>query len=1042
MRIGERQFGDQSQATVQARNVPGAFGEGLAAGLRGLGGALQEYGVNEAMLAQELRTRREGQLRTAATTEFIRLSGDIDREVTELRRAAPPGAPGVTDATMGLARARYDEFLAGLPDDIREEIRARAETAIQGHTTNSLLFELEQTDAATTTNLNSLLETARSAVYTNPAAADEQLETFRQTLEQSGLPPTTQAEFLRQAETAIRIVQAERLYTEAAVEQGRRERDLEDSLPGARVGEVSNDFTQENATVRAGTDLTSPSILMVAGTDANPRITLRMPDGQVLSGLRVGAELPDGSTIRAGSAAGVVVVGTDGRERTIAPGGSVEAGPEVDTAPGETLPTPNATRGADDLASVAEAGQGYTTIITADGRTQRRQGSRAWRNNNPGNIEFGAFAQRHGAIGTDGRFAVFPTYQAGRDAKEALLFETNSYRNGTLAEAITRYAPPSDNNDTAAYITAVSAAIGVNPNTPLASLTPQQRQTMLDAMEQVEGFTPGSVDGVQLPPRSPNERTAPDIWTDPRFASLTHEQRLAIVRRGDEEAERQLTAARQEILQRESAFASSLISGLGTGETTTDQILQVLQSNQIRTSQARQALQTAIAGEMEQRQLLARTSGAIAEGRPMGREDSDGLNLFETRSGIRAGVVNGDAGSQMQLATMFGQTGRVSDEMAGMLAQMAMSQVPGQAASALNTLRMMMDTNDTGLASTHPELYELAQRWDLHSRYSQPGEAETTWRAQTDPAQAPLRRERRQEAVRHFAEEVSDTVMLRAFQSSSASWAAWVGGAFGGDGALQLPGDYPSLNALRSEFYSLYVAAFERTGNTAQAVQEAATLAQRRFVPSTIGGGNRLMYLAPESAAAGFETIEGSHAWIDGHIRHQFELTADEPFALQVVMDPEPGERPHYYVIRQNEDGLYTMVMDENNRPRTIQPSISDELRSVIRESAEAIGNDTELRGLEMRALEEGRLLTDAEMARYEELLGSPREGLYTNYTELNQRAATVRRNLTRLSTMSNLLPGQGPISGPSHMLIDSQITRLRNELETLERQLNNWNAR
>lgn len=145
---------------------------------------------------------------------------------------------------------------------------------------------------------------------------------------------------------------------------------------------------------------------------------------------------------------------------------------------------------------VVEAGSGYTVVTDGQGRMLRREGTRAWRNNNPGNIEYGKFAQSMGAIGSDGRFAVFPTYADGRRAKEQLLWGTASYRNLTIRGAISRYAP-SFENDTAAYARTVASAIGVSADTPMASLSGAQRKTMLDAMEKVEGFRAGKENGVQ-----------------------------------------------------------------------------------------------------------------------------------------------------------------------------------------------------------------------------------------------------------------------------------------------------------------------------------------------------------------------------------------------------------------------------------------------------------------------------------------------------------------------------------------------------------------
>ena len=143
------------------------------------------------------------------------------------------------------------------------------------------------------------------------------------------------------------------------------------------------------------------------------------------------------------------------------------------------------------VGSVVDAGAGYTVIKNDNGETVRREGTRAWRNNNPGNIEAGNFANSHGAVGSDGRFAVFPTYEAGRAAKGALLFESSSYRDRTIASALNRYAPPSENN-TNRYTSTVAGAIGVPSDTKLSDLSAEQRETMLDAMERVEGFREGT----------------------------------------------------------------------------------------------------------------------------------------------------------------------------------------------------------------------------------------------------------------------------------------------------------------------------------------------------------------------------------------------------------------------------------------------------------------------------------------------------------------------------------------------------------------------
>lgn len=162
---------------------------------------------------------------------------------------------------------------------------------------------------------------------------------------------------------------------------------------------------------------------------------------------------------------------------------------------------------------VVDAGPGWTKVRTSDGQVVTVEGNRNWRNNNPGNIEYGDFAKSMGAIGTDGRFAVFPTYEQGRDAKSNLIFESPNYRELPLSGAISRYAP-SFENDTAGYLRQVAEAAGVSPNTPMSQIPLEKRAAILDAMQRVEGWKVGTINGrpgtdYAAIPREPEFRDVP-----------------------------------------------------------------------------------------------------------------------------------------------------------------------------------------------------------------------------------------------------------------------------------------------------------------------------------------------------------------------------------------------------------------------------------------------------------------------------------------------------------------------------------------------------
>ena len=108
-------------------------------------------------------------------------------------------------------------------------------------------------------------------------------------------------------------------------------------------------------------------------------------------------------------------------------------------------------------------------------------GSRAARNHNPGNINWGSFAMRHGATSIEKvpvdqatgklietpRFACFPTDQMGFNCMSSLLI--SHYMGMTVKAAIYRWAPPLDNNDSDGYVKFVCDETGLTPDTILTA---------------------------------------------------------------------------------------------------------------------------------------------------------------------------------------------------------------------------------------------------------------------------------------------------------------------------------------------------------------------------------------------------------------------------------------------------------------------------------------------------------------------------------------------------------------------------------------------
>ena len=118
--------------------------------------------------------------------------------------------------------------------------------------------------------------------------------------------------------------------------------------------------------------------------------------------------------------------------------------------------------------------------------------SRSYRNNNPGNLEMGAFSAKCRGVLETGvktpRFARFPHAPAGVAALARLLAGP-TYEDRSISAAIKAFAPPKENL-TNAYIAAVCKDVGIDKYMSIKSLDALQFISMLHAMTKHEGYHP------------------------------------------------------------------------------------------------------------------------------------------------------------------------------------------------------------------------------------------------------------------------------------------------------------------------------------------------------------------------------------------------------------------------------------------------------------------------------------------------------------------------------------------------------------------------
>lgn len=149
---------------------------------------------------------------------------------------------------------------------------------------------------------------------------------------------------------------------------------------------------------------------------------------------------------------------------------------------------------ADNKYVTARDGKNNSVIYkTADGAEFLHSGgTRAWRNNNPGNL---IGSEKSGlSIGKGGRFAAFASHGDGVAALKFSL--THFYSGKRLDEVFKKYAPATDDNDPEHYIKVVKKYSGLDSTRTIGSLSAEELGKFVAAIERVEGWKEGKVEAI------------------------------------------------------------------------------------------------------------------------------------------------------------------------------------------------------------------------------------------------------------------------------------------------------------------------------------------------------------------------------------------------------------------------------------------------------------------------------------------------------------------------------------------------------------------
>jgi hypothetical protein len=127
---------------------------------------------------------------------------------------------------------------------------------------------------------------------------------------------------------------------------------------------------------------------------------------------------------------------------------------------------------------------------------QSSSAPRSVRNNNPGNLEASAWTQKQpGYVGTDGRFAIFESPEAGERATESLIANKLQQGLNTPRALINTPGRGWDAEAPPAYAEHVARRLGIGVNDPIDTRNPQVVKRVLQAIREFEGGTQAATGG-------------------------------------------------------------------------------------------------------------------------------------------------------------------------------------------------------------------------------------------------------------------------------------------------------------------------------------------------------------------------------------------------------------------------------------------------------------------------------------------------------------------------------------------------------------------
>lgn len=406
------------------------------------------------------------------------------------------------------------------------------------------------------------------------------------------------------------------------------------------------------------------------------------------------------------------------------------------------------------------------------------------------------------------------------------------------------------------------------------------------------------------------------IDNDPAFANVAYEDRLALLADAQREAASMMAAEQQAMTQSNKSLVNALHVALYDGQAGQADIDALRERGVLTDYDDIKKSQDILAKRDEELQLRLMAQQMLAGDITfaVGNEDHmKALNALIGKEGLTAiDQKDADYAANFLIPTVRA-AGAVPSDVVDLMRGMIRSQDSDRAYWALDLMQQIERANPKAINSFPAEDQKSLAVWQARKDYISQEAMMQAIRGPVDPAERNARAAMRKAGMDLFTAENGP---LKNFNPKDL-FTGPPGWFMGMPHGVNQSGTPWVNQQLEDDFQTLFLDAYEVTGDMESAKQVAAKQLQQVWGVTQVGADNTLMKYPPEKA---YPTVQDNYQWMEQQLRDEGLIPDGENFQLiaDTQTENEWGKTAPSYILVTEVNGVYQTQLDEDGLPMRV----------------------------------------------------------------------------------------------------------------------------